>query len=172
MEKWLSFLFKLSTKANRIAAYISAFLILFLVLINSYNVVIRYIFNKPLPGVLDLSSTILPVVVFLGLGYVLGERKHIRMEIIHERLGATRTRAIVDIITTSFIAIFAAVFIWKGTELLIAKIHDYSSGDLHFPLFPFYIFVPIGSLLLLVQSLIHIKTYLSSLGKYSNNGIE
>lgn len=154
----------LITKLNYISAFLSGWIMLGLIFYNNYATGARYLFNAPPRGSTEISTYLIPVTVFLALAHTLEMKKHIFIELFITRL-KIRSQIVLNLMTTIFISIFAAILVWKGTELSIDKFHEYSSTDIILPLFPFYIFVPIGGLLLLLQSIRDIKTYLISLIK-------
>ncbi len=149
-------------KANFSAAALAAALIFALVFYNSYATVARYFFNKPPAGSHEISTYLIPVIVFLGLAYTLEMKRHIIVDTLIRRL-KIRNQLVLNVITTLIVAVLAAILVWKGTELALSKFHQTSGSYPPFPLFPFYIFVPIGSLLLLLQSIRNVRTYLISL---------
>jgi len=164
--KWLS-------KINYLAAFLSGWIIFGLIFYNVYATVARYVFNAPPPGSTEISTYLIPVLAFLGLAYALEVGKHIIVDPFINLL-KKRTQLILNSITTIFIAIFGATLVWKGIELNLEKFYERSSSELMIPLFIFYIFVPVGGLLLFLQSIRNIRNYVTSLkrkdfGSESNN---
>ena len=160
---WLSEL-KALTKINYFAAGLSAAIIFGLMVYNTYATCARYFFNAPPPGSTELSTFLIPVTVFLALAYNLEAGKHIVVDVVVSRL-RMRNQLILNVITTILIALFGAILVWKGTQLCFGKFYEVSNTEVRLPLFPFYIFVPIGGLLLLLQSIRNIRTYVLSLTK-------
>lgn len=152
------------SRMNYYSAFLGAWIIFGLILFNTYAVVARYFFNAPVPGSTEISTYLIPVIAFLGLAYALEEGSHIVVDIFVERL-EKRTQLILNIIMTIFIIILGAMLTWKGMEVSIEKFHERSSSELMLPLFIFYIWVPVGSLLLFLQAMRNIKRYLVSLKK-------
>jgi len=152
------------TKINYGAAFLSALMVFGLMVYNTYATGARYIFNAPPPGSTEISTFLIPVFVFLALAYTLEQERHVIVDFVISRLGI-RKQLVLSVIASIFIAIFSVILVWKGTELGLGKISERSSSDLLLPLFPFYIFVPIGGLLLLLQSIRNIRTYVLSLTK-------
>ena len=150
------------TKINYGAAFLSAIIVFGLMIYNTYATGARYLFNAPPPGSTEISTFLIPVFVFLALAYTLEQERHVIVDMVISRLGI-RKQLVLSVIATIFIAIFGAILVWKGTELSLGKISERSSTDLLLPLFPFYVFVPIGGLLLLLQSIRNIRTYVLSL---------
>lgn len=136
-------------KINRVVAGIAALMIFGLGVYTFLAVFARYLFRKPFPATVDWSGYLLVPIVFFGLAYTLQQRRHITIQFLTTRLGK-RTRFTLYIISTIIVAVVALVFIWKGIELAAANVDVHSlEGDIW--LFPFYVVVPFGGLLLLVQ---------------------
>ncbi len=152
------------TKINYLAAFLSGWIILGSVFYTSIATVARYLFNAPIPGSTEISTYLIPVIAFLAIAYTLDVGKHIIIDNLISRL-KVRNQLVLNIITTIFIAICGAVLVWKGTELSLEKLEERSGSELMLPLFPFYIFVPIGGLLLFLQSIKNIRKYVLSLKK-------
>lgn len=150
------------SKMNYYSAFLGAWIIFGLILFNTYGVVMRYFFNAPVPGSTEISTYLVPVIAFLGLAYALEAGSHIVVDIFVVLL-SKRTQLILNIIMTVFIIILGAMLTWKGMEVSIEKFHERSSSELMLPLFIFYIWVPIGSLLLFLQAIRNIKHYVVSL---------
>jgi len=159
---------KILTTINYFAALVSAGMIFGLMAYNAYATCARYFFNAPPRGSTEISTYLIPVLVFLALAYNLEVDRHVVVDMVIGRL-RMRSQLILKGLTTILIAIFGAALTWKGVELSLDKLHEVSSSDLEFPLFPFYIFVPIGGLLLLLQSIRNIRIYVLSLTKMNSN---
>ena len=160
---WLSKM-EMLTKINYLAALVSAGIIFVLMVYNSYATCARYFFNAPPPGSTEISTYLIPVLVFLALAYNLETGHHVVVDVVIDRL-KMRSQLRIKALTTVLIAFFGAILAWKGTELSLDKLHEVSSSEIELPLFPFYIFIPIGGLLLLLQSIRNIRTYILSMTK-------
>lgn len=150
------------TTMNRIGVAASGVTILVLLIYNSYATCARYLFNAPPPGSTEISTFMLPVIVFLGLAHNLETDKHICVDVFVSRL-TERRQTILAILTTILIAITAAVLVWKGTALCLDKIDEVSDSDLRLPLLPFYVSIPFGALLLLLESIRKLCLYTCTL---------
>lgn len=132
----------------------SSFLILILVAIIMFEVVSRYLFNSPTQWSNELSQYLLTGVVMLGGGYCLAEYEHVRVDILHRNF-SDRFKAVIEIITFLLVLTFVSAIVWKGGQASWdALIHDKRSMTImEMPLFPSMVLVPLGALLLGLQSL-------------------
>ena len=132
-------------------AYVGMVIIFGLSIYVAVAVLARYILGQPFPGVVEWAGFMMVIIVFLGLAYTLEEDRHIRVEWLTSRLHG-KTLFILSIISMIVVAFVATIFLWKGGQLALGKLHTLSSDE-RIPVFPFYIFMPIGGALLLVQAL-------------------
>ncbi|MBI4286716.1 MAG: TRAP transporter small permease [Chloroflexi bacterium] len=151
------------TRLNSAAGYLAAFIIFGLMLYNSYATVSRRFFHAPVPGVTEISSTLLPVMAFLAMAWDLEVGRHINIDLLVKRFG-TQAQRIIRFVTSLFVLAFSVVAVWKGTELSIDKLHDLlEAPGVRIPIFPFYVIVPIGGLLLLLQTVKNMRSYYLSM---------
>jgi len=128
-----------------------------LLLVVFYEVVARYLLNRPTVFSVEISEYLLVLVTFLSAGWVLREDRHVRMlalvSILPERL-----RLFLDISTSLLVMIFCVVLMWKGGKTVImAYLGGYhSSSLLNFPLWIPYSIIPFGAFILGVQSIVRI----------------
>ena len=60
---------------------VSALVILFVMAFVGAEVTMRYAFNSPIPGHLELSELMMPIIVFLALSYTQATHRHVGMEL-------------------------------------------------------------------------------------------
>lgn len=88
------------------------FLIPVVMLITSYEVVMRYFFRAPTIWAWDINVQLLAVIVFFGGGYVMLHDGHVRVDVIYSKL-PERWKATLDLITFPVAYIFLIVLLWK-----------------------------------------------------------
>ena len=133
-------------------------------LTTTYAVLMRYVFNSPPLWSLELNINLLCIVIFLSGGYVLFRDSHIRVDLIYTRL-SIRGRAIIDLVSFVLVAVFCVALIVKGLDIALAA-HAYGRHSLYsmgWPVAPLMMMVPIGGLLLLLQSLIKLGCDIAAL---------
>lgn len=139
---------------NLWAGRLSSYVLGVVVLMMSYEVVSRYVFNAPTIWSGELCQYGLCFATMLGGGYTLMVDQHIRVDIIYRNFNFKR-RAVVELLTWWVVIGFLAVLAWKGGELAIdAYLGDEKSMTfLEVPMFYSLSLVPIGAGLLLLQAL-------------------
>ncbi len=56
-----------------------------LMLLTVADILLRYIFSKPVPGTLEIGTAMLPWIVFLGFAFALSKGLHVRLTLITDR---------------------------------------------------------------------------------------
>lgn len=130
----------------------SAFLILALSLVIGYEVVLRYGFNRPTIWAHETSVMIFGAYFILGGAWILSTRGHVNMDLIYGRL-SPRKKALIDIITFAFFALFCAVLVWYGGEAAWYTLKTWQHSETVWgpPIAPIKIVLPVGAGLLLLQ---------------------
>lgn len=82
-------------------AVVAAAILLVLLLAVCFATFSRYLFNKPFAPLIDLSSYALVWVAFLGAPWLMGQRRHIRIDMIADRVSpraAQRWSVVIDFV--------------------------------------------------------------------------
>jgi TRAP-type mannitol/chloroaromatic compound transport system permease small subunit len=132
----------------------SAFLVLALSFVIGYEVVARYLFNRPTIWAHELSAMIFGAYIILGGAYLLSAGRHVNMDLIYGFL-SPKKKALIDIITFWFFALFCVALVWKGgdTAWYSLKIREQARTMWSPPLYPIKLVLPIGAFLLLLQGI-------------------
>lgn len=142
-------------KVNEWVGNITSFLIAVLAFVVGYEVVLRYVFNKPTVWGHEMSSMIFGAIVMLGAGYTLLYKAHVSMDLIYSSL-SVKKRAIIDMVTFTIFAFFCIVLLWKGGHTAWKSVLalEHSSTVWGPPRYPIKLLLPIGAFLLLLQGLV------------------
>lgn len=150
---------------------IGCLLLLPLVIIVAIEVFMRYVINQPTIWAWDVNIQIFSAITFFSGGYALLEKGHVNVDVFTFRM-APRKRAIIDLITSFFFFFGMIVLCWKGWEIFQMS----WGAKEHMPTIwapPYYwmkLFVPVGSLLLLLQG---VSEFLKNLNTvFSGNSYE
>lgn len=140
--------------------FVSGIAILAMMVSMSYEVVARYLFNKPTSWAMEVSMHILVAPVFLAAAYTLLKDGHVRAELLISHL-PKRVQAIMNIITSVLALIFLVVLTWTIYDLVLQSYrgHEYSPGVFPFPLAPVYITIFIGCIVFCLATPIKIYDY-------------
>ncbi|MCK9355674.1 MAG: TRAP transporter small permease subunit [Dehalococcoidia bacterium] len=125
-----------------------------LVIVITFDVFMRYVFNNPTNWAYELSYMLGTATISLGLPYVHYHSSHVRVDVVYSRL-SPMARLVLDIVLTVLL-FFPLVFMW--TKVFGANAwqsfltHETSYDSLWYPLlWPFKTIIVLGFFLLLLQ---------------------
>lgn len=123
-----------------------------LMLIASYEVIARYVFNAPTIWAWDLNKQLFAVIVFLGGGYTLMIKGHISVDVFYAKW-SDRTKAIIDVITFPVFLIFTVILLFTLGEFAIVSTQEREvmSSAWEPPVYQMKIAVFIGVVLFFLQ---------------------
>ena len=124
-----------------------------MVLLIVVDVVLRYVFNKPISSSHELIMYLLAVVVFSALSYATVENSHVMVELIITRF-PRKVRRIIHIIMsslgTALFFLIAEQSVVRGVDL---RSENLVSAILHVPVYPFLFLVAFVSALMALSLL-------------------
>jgi len=139
-----------------------------MMLLVTADVTMRFAFNAPIPGAIELVRVLMIVVVFAGMAYTGIVKGHVRVEILIDRFSPTARLA--TITSAQLVAIgIVAVIAWQTalqTQFLLQE--EYRTGMLHIPLWPFAMMT---AFFLGLLAVIFVVEFLESFGQLVTTGI-
>lgn len=115
------------------------------------NVVLRYVFLRPLPWAEEVTLYLMVWIVFVGGSVVMRTRGHIAVDVLPLLLSPRANRRLALAVTGAGILFLAALFYYSGQHTLRVR----SSGQLMpatlAPMWLAYLAMPVGSLLMGVR---------------------
>ena len=130
--------------------------------LTASDVILRYVFNRPLVGAFDLTEYMMAIVVAFGLAYCAMMKGHVRVDLIVERF-PQRAQAVIDSVTGLLSLGLFSLITWQCfVNIKLQFDSGVTSTVLLIPVFPFVGMVGIGSALL---SLILLIDFLESLSR-------
>ena len=145
----------------RIISYVAAGVLALMMLITAADVLLRYLFNRPISGTWELTSYMMVVVVSFGLSYCALVKGLISVEVVTSRF-SHRAKAILNCITYFLSFCFFSLVTWQS--ILYIKLMFESnlvSAVLLIPAFPFIAALALGSLVFTLVILTDFLEYLS-----------
>lgn len=127
--------------------------VVLMMLAGTYEVVSRYIFNRPTRWAWELDQYLLCFFVGLGGAYTLLHEGHVKVDIVSSRLPA-RTRAILDLVTSLLLFLpFIGVMMWQGVDFSWSSVvaRETSTTAWRPPIYPVKMVIPIAAFLMLLQ---------------------
>lgn len=151
--RYLRWVGVVSEYTGRFASY----LIMVLVVVVCYDVLMRYLFNKPTVWAFDAALHLYSIAFLVGGAWVLKMKAHIKVDVLYN-LFPPRARAMINLMFYVFLFFPLCYFLLRdGAEYAYTsfKMAEVSrTSPLHEPVWPQKMFIPIAFLLLLLQGIV------------------
>jgi TRAP-type mannitol/chloroaromatic compound transport system permease small subunit len=133
-----------------------------------YEVVARTAFGQATIWSNETTIYLSAAAYVVGGGYALAHRRHVRIDVIYERL-SVRARARLDLFTFIFFFIYMGALMWVGTTLAWGSfLEGEGTGTPWNPrIWPVKFAIPIGAALLLLQGIANLLRDLGIAGPHS-----
>ena len=126
------------------------------------NVLLRYVFNRPLKSVYEIVEVLLVIVVCFGMAYTATLKGLVSVEVLVERF-PPRAQAFMDMVSSLLGMCLFSLIAWKSAEQAIIYWTEKSATyAANVPLFPFVSVVVFGSGLL---SLVLLTQFIKSISR-------
>jgi TRAP-type C4-dicarboxylate transport system permease small subunit len=127
-------------------AYGAVLALVLMMLLVFTDVVARYFFNAPISGAVEIIYCLMALMVFLGLGLVTYERRHIRVDVVTNLL-STRLKAFADVLAHGFGAVAVVLLAWRVTVDALARTQEREASQVfELPIWAVAIVGAIGSI--------------------------
>jgi tripartite ATP-independent transporter DctM subunit len=130
------------------------------------NVILRYIFNSPLIGSMEILEIMMAVVVFTGIAWVQLSKSHVTMDLVTGKL-KPKPKLVLEGFSNSLVIVLLIILIWRSGLIAINETKE--TGILEVPLRYPAMLVPFGCILLV---LVFIRDFLQNIQdslKYGKN---
>ena len=113
------------------------------------DVILRYVFNKPLRLSMDIGGMVMTVFLFLAAAYVQVEKGHIEIDILTSKLSRKANLVLSGAMYIICLTV-TGVIIWRSSVTTISFFQLGSKTQSGLPLFPSAAMIPIGSFFLFI----------------------
>ena len=111
---------------------IAGITVLFLMVCLTFvDVIMRYIFNMPIKGVLEITEVMMIVSVFLAIAHTQDEKGHVAVDLISANLPA-KPKLILEFITNLLVLGLFIIIIWRTISQIIIFVQTNSSHSQYF----------------------------------------
>ncbi|MSQ55220.1 MAG: TRAP transporter small permease subunit [Betaproteobacteria bacterium] len=119
-----------------------------------YEVVSRSVFGQGTLWSNETTIYLSAVAYLIGGGYALAHRRHVRIDLLYDRL-SRRSRAILDLFTFVFFLLYAGALIWVGATMGWTSFQQGEGTGTPWnpPIWPVKLAIPVAALLLLLQGI-------------------
>ena len=151
------------------ALYFGMAFVVVMMVITVIHAVGRYGFNSPIPGLVEMSSFMLVLIIFLTAAYTEVEKAHISIGILVDNL-PPRIQAVLDCIMYLLSIVVLAAAFWQTINRgLFVKQCEYVSAILHIPHYPFVFIAALGWALLGIAVILR---FIRLVGKAFGRGMQ
>jgi len=120
------------------------------------NVMLRYVFKRPIHWGDEIMTYLMILVAFLGFGYNLFNNRHVRMTALVERL-SSKAKNIVRLITSIIALVYFSFLMFAGIKLAMGSFETgYFSEDTGLPIGPWQVLMCIGIGVLLIATIVYV----------------
>jgi len=129
--------------------------------LTATDVILRYIFNRPISGAYEVIEYMMAILIPFGLAYCALQGGHVSVDLLVSRF-RKKIQLIISTITTLFCLILFVLITWQN--VIYIKEHfeaNLTSAVLLIPVYPFVAAVAIGSAALCLVLVLDFLNYLS-----------
>lgn len=149
---WLSkaahFISIIANRTVRGVSVVAASAMIAMMFLTGTDVTLRYIFNSPLPGSMELTEFMMVIVVALGLSYCALQMGHVRVDVVVSRLPKRAQVVMNTIASFVFLGLFILIT-WQTVPRVKAMIDvQLRSQVMGIPVPPFALVVTAGGAVL------------------------
>lgn len=144
--------------------------IMVLIFLVTADVIGRYAFNNPLPGQMEITEMLMIMAIFSGMAYTQRVGGHVRMDVFCTKVLKGRLYHVNEFFTIVLSLLsYAVVTVYSFKHTVGAFQSGSISIYLGIPLWPAWLFVPIGSFILCIRFFIQLFQEASSVRKGGEN---
>lgn len=144
---------KIGERADRLLGYVSAVVLFAMMGLTFVDVVLRYLFNRPVRGAFEITELMMVILIYAGLPLVSRNDMHVTTDLVDRFLSPAMNRAVAAVVhVVCAVALFGATWlIWlkAGRTLQVGD----TTAALEIPLAPF---VYLMFVLTLATAIIHV----------------
>lgn len=138
-------------KVTRGVSFVGMFLLIPLMLLTATEVTTRFLWDRPIPGTLELSSYMLSIFILLGVAYTQQAKGHVKVTMLTTRL-PRRLRLALEMLTTLLSLFIIAILAWQGW---VVGVEEKAVSDmLRIPQMPFKLLVSVAGVMLFLELII------------------
>lgn len=140
---------------NTAIKFICIALFAFMVLIGTYQILVRYIFNSPSTVSEELLTYSFTWMSLFAASYVFGKRDHMRMGFVADKLSPDKLKVLNIILEVLTIAFSSIVMVYGGISITKLSMTQ-KTASLGIPMGYIYLVIPISGILIVIYSVLNI----------------
>jgi len=129
-------------------------IVVIMVVTIMFEVLMRYVFNKPTIWVWDINLQLLAVIGVMGASYALLNKGHVTIDLLTTRF-SEKMKAILHLVASPFFFLFLGLLLWKviSKALISIDAKEVYASVFAPPLYPLRVLIVIGIILLILQAI-------------------
>jgi TRAP-type C4-dicarboxylate transport system permease small subunit len=147
-------------KMNIYFCYLGMGMLMLLMLVGTFDVIGRYLFDTPLTGAMEASTVLLAGIVFFGLMHVQSIGGNVKVDVLTSHF-SPKAKFVSDLVGCLLGLFLFSLMGWEGLKMAIIY---WKAGRLvdvvNIPIAYFQLFVPIGSFILCLEFILEIRKLL------------
>lgn len=140
---------------NKCLEVICIFIFAFIVVVGSYQIITRYVFNSPSTTSEELLTYSFTWLALLSAALVFGKREHMAMTFLYDKM-SQGTRKILSIINEILVLIFAVIVLIYGGISITRLTATQVTASLGIPMSYVYVVVPLCGFITVLYSIFNI----------------
>ncbi len=152
---------RLIDRLNERVAYMDRYLLFVMMMLVPFEVVMRYVFNRPTSWAMEATQYLFLAMIVLGGGWALRIGAHVNVDILYNLLGK-RAQGLVGALTTAVLIFFLSLVFWNSLTVAMTSFAwlETSGSGWNPPIYPVKFLIPIGTLLFLLQGVALLLGYI------------
>lgn len=151
----MNVLHKIRKGIDLVLSWSCAALFALMVIVGTYQIVVRYFFNSPSTVSEELLTYSFTWMALLASAYVFGKRDHMRMGFIADKLTGTPRKVLEIIIEILVMFLAGSVMVYGGWNIMGLTMTQVTAS-LGVPMGVIYTVVPLSGILIVIYSILNI----------------
>ena len=140
-------------------SYLGAFALFTMMCLTTVDVVGRYLFNRPITGVFELTEYLVLILIFSFIGYTQSQKGHVAVDILLPLL-PQKLKKLTDVGNHLVCLVLMGLITWMGVvKALELRAVGEASPNLQIPAYPFASYLVLGCFAMcveLLRSVVHL----------------
>lgn len=140
---------------NKCLEAVCIFIFAFIVVVGSYQIITRYVFNSPSTKSEELLTYSFTWLAMLSAALVFGKRDHMAMTFIYDKMSQSRKK-ILSIINEVLVLVFAVIVLIYGGIYITRLTATQLTASLGVPMSYIYVVVPLSGFITSLYAVLNI----------------
>jgi len=139
---------------SELGIFLAGLALMLMMFIGAADVIMDKLFNRPIPGTLEFTESLLVMSFFMAIGFTQLRRGHIAVELFKSRVKGTK-KEFLDIISYLLLLVFFFLIAFQGWKFALysLRILEFQSGPINFPVYPAKLIAAFGLSIMTLQCL-------------------